>query len=117
VGSAKKRSKKKQKKRGGWVLLDGFCTCTWALIFFFQRPSDTGLSAAHLGLCCVIQRTTGPAAFSEKVDKKNGIFAASCPHTPNTTSLGCTQKIASAPLVACGLLWFPGGPWLVPRGL
>jgi hypothetical protein len=44
--------------------------------------------------------TTGPAAFSEKVDKKNGIFAASCPHTPNTTPHGCAQKIASLPL-AC----------------
>jgi hypothetical protein len=43
VGNAKKPSKKKQKKRGGWVLLDGFCTCTWALIFFFQRPSLPGL--------------------------------------------------------------------------
>jgi hypothetical protein len=61
--------------------------------------------------------TTDPAAFSEKVDKKNGIFAASCPHTahphrtahtPNTTSLGCAQKIASDsdPMWAAGCgLW------------
>jgi hypothetical protein len=29
-----------QKKTMWWVLLDGLCSCTWALIFFFfQRPS------------------------------------------------------------------------------
>jgi hypothetical protein len=27
----------KKKEVGGWVLLDGFCTCTWALFFFVQR--------------------------------------------------------------------------------
>jgi hypothetical protein len=27
----------KQKAGGGWVLLDGFCTGTWALFFFVQR--------------------------------------------------------------------------------
>jgi hypothetical protein len=49
VGNAKKRSKKK-KKRGGWVLLDGFCTCTWALIFFFPAPLEAvGVGVGALG--------------------------------------------------------------------
>jgi hypothetical protein len=35
---AKRTKTQSKKKRGGWVVLDGLCTCTLALVLFFLAP-------------------------------------------------------------------------------
>ena len=59
LGRKRPKTKKKQKtKRGGRVLLDGLCTCTWALVYLFVSAPRAGslLSTEPLPLpptsCC-----------------------------------------------------------------
>jgi hypothetical protein len=94
------------------VLLDGFCTCTWALIFFFGAPRldlDQALALAlvGLGLCdlrciiCCIGGNAGPQARSKGREVRKG--GAEPPRLP----LSALRLRRQAPRWARG--WLGGG--------